>query len=155
MNRRSEVMADRIQRHPVESVVRAALIGLGLLGIAWGILLVLDRPKSELFSVAVWFAVPAVLSDLLLLPVVALVGWALTRWLPSWARLPAQVALTVIGLLTVIALPFLGTPGVRPDNPTLLNRDYPLGLAVYAGVVVIAAVCWAIARRYRLSTNKR
>lgn len=157
MNGRAASAGNVVQRHRTETVVRVALIGVGLLGMAWGLLLVLERPASEWVSIAVWFAVPAVLSDLVLLPVIALVGWSLTRWLPPWARLPAQAALTVIGSLTLIALPFLGTPGLRPDNPTLLNRDYPLGLTVYAAVVVTAATTWALLRRSRLqrATTKR
>lgn len=127
--------------------MRATLVGLGAISLAWGLWLMTQQSLSDLLSAGAWFAVPAVLSDLLLLPVVAIIGAALTRRLRPWIRLPAQVALAMIGTLTFIALPFLTGLGKQPDNPSLLNRNYPLGLAVYILLILFAAGGWALQRR--------
>jgi len=74
----------------------------------------------------------------------------LTRYLQPWVRLPAQVALAMIGGLTFIALPFLTGLGKQSDNPSLLNRNYPLGLAAYILLILIVTGGWALARRRAL-----
>ena len=111
------------------------------------------RPVGEIPSAAVWFTVPAVLSDLLLLPVVAVLGAVATRALAPWSRLPVQVAAVLIGTLLLIALPYLGRPGLRADNSTLLNRNYLAGYLVYVAIIAGGAVIWALVRRQRLRPN--
>lgn len=130
-----------------EIATRATIIGVGVLALGWGLWLMTHQSFSDLLSAGAWFVIPAVLSDLLLLPIVAVVGAVLTRYLQPWVRLPAQVALAMIGGLTFIALPFLTGLGKQPDNPSLLNRNYPLGLAAYILVILIGAGGWALARR--------
>jgi len=132
-------------------IVRLLLVLAGASAIVFGVMSALPRGPEELRSAAVWFIAPAVLSDLVLLPVIAVIGYALTRWTPAWLRLPVQVALVIIGTLIAVALPFLGKPGLRADNPTLLDRNYVAGLTVYVGVVVLGAAGWAVVRRYRRS----
>ncbi|MEO5833819.1 MAG: hypothetical protein ABJA16_10575 [Nakamurella sp.] len=129
-----------------ETALRAALAITGVGALGFGAVLLLGRGFGELVSVALWFTLPAVLSDLVLLPAVAGVGWLLTKRLSPGARLPAQVALVMIGALTAVAAPFLGTPGLRVDNPTLLNRNYLAGYAVFVAVILVAAALWAVLR---------
>ena len=133
-----------------ETATRATIIGVGVLALGWGLWLMTQQSLSDLLSAGAWFVIPAVLSDLLLLPIVAVVGAALTRYLQPWVRLPAQVALAMIGGLTFIALPFLTGLGKRSDNPSLLNRNYPLGLAAYILLILIVTGGWALARRRAL-----
>ena len=40
-----------------------------------------------------------------------------------------SVGFVVLGSVTLLAMPVLGRFGARPDNPTLLDRDYSVGLA--------------------------
>jgi hypothetical protein len=91
--------------------------------------------------------------DGLFLPVVPLLVLAGRRWLPSSWRVPAAVFLLVGGALTLVAVPVLGRPGARPDNLTLLPRDYvpglALALAVTAGAVVLGTAAVRTARRLR------
>ena len=138
-------------RHPRgETVLRVAIGGVGVLTLGRGLWLMAHQSLSDLLSAGAWFVGPAVLSDLLLLPIVAVIGAALTRHLHPWVRLPAQVALAVIGILTFIALPFLTGLGKQQDNPSLLNRNYPLGLAVYILLILIVTGGWALRRRRAL-----
>ena len=48
----------------------------------------------------------------------------------------------MLGSVTLLAVPVLGRFGARPDNPTLLDRDYALGWVVLA-VLTIAGVAVA------------
>lgn len=130
-----------------EQKIRFALVGMGMLSIGWGAWHLFQLSPSDLISAAAWFTAPAILSDLVLLPVVAVVGGVFTRRLEPWVRLPAQVALALVGVLLVIALPFLTGLGKKVDNPSLLDRNYPLGVAVYVLIIVVVAGVWALARR--------
>ena len=47
-------------------------------------------------------------------------------------------------VLALLAIPVYGKPGMRPDNPTVLDRNYPLGLWVSIAVV------WACVPLYYL-----
>ena len=117
-----------------------------MLGIGWGAWLAFQLSLPDLISAGAWFAAPAVLSELVLLPVVAVTGDVLTRRLPPWVRLPVQVALAVVGSLLLIALPFLSGLGKKADNPSLLDRNYPLGVAVYVLIIIAVAGIWALVR---------
>ena len=130
-----------------ETALRATIIGVGVMAVGWGLWLIAQQSLSDLLSAGAWFVVPTMLSDLVLLPVVAVIGAVLTRRLEPWVRLPAQVALAVIGTLTFIALPFLTGLGKQPDNPSLLDRNYPLGLAVYIVIILLGCGAWALRRR--------
>jgi nucleoside-diphosphate-sugar epimerase len=61
-----------------------------------------------------------------------------SRVVPLWLRAPMAAGLVVLGTVTVAAIPVLGRFGARPDNPTLLDRNYVAGWLVFAAVVVIA-----------------
>jgi hypothetical protein len=49
----------------------------------------------------------------------------------------------VAGSVALVAIPVLGGWGRRPDNPTLLPRDYGLGLAIALAVIVAAGLVGA------------
>jgi hypothetical protein len=60
--------------------------------------------------------------------------------------------------LLLLAVPVYDTPGARPDNPTVLDRNYPLGLTislalVWACVPVYRVLAVVLQRRRRSVTN--
>ena len=63
--------------------------------------------------------------------------------------MPVAAALVVLGATTLLAVPVLGRFGARPDNPTLLDRDYPAGWLALAGVVVLTTVVASLVRSRR------
>lgn len=132
------------------SEIRSAVDGLGKLQVglllvgtttvAWGAILMLqlllDRTAS-LLGVGGWWLGGPLIVDLIAVPFVVIVGVTIRRVVPpGWRRyVSAASALTV--LLTLVAFPFLTGLGRRPDNPSLLDRDY------WAGYLAVLGLVWA------------
>jgi len=89
------------------------------------------------------FAVGGVaVHDLLLAPLVVVVGVLLARLVPERVRDLVQGGLVVSGTLAALAAPFVLGYGRRADDPSALPLDYGRGLlvtlaAVWAGVLVL------------------
>ena len=123
---------------------RLALAIPGAAALAYAATRLLDVPADAWGSVLTWLAGGVLLHDAVLAPIVVGLGVVASRWLPAPWRLPAVVALVCWGSLTLAAIPVLYGGGVRPDNPTLLDRPYVaswwLGSATV--VVLVVAVGW-------------
>jgi hypothetical protein len=59
--------------------------------------------------------------------------------------------LVLFGVLFLVSIPMLGRFGLRPDNPTLLPRDYGVGLILSLATVwlLTTATFFVIAWRRR------
>jgi len=55
----------------------------------------------------------------------------------------------VLGTVTLLAIPVLGGFGVEADNPTLFDRSYVRGWAIFAGLIAAAVVAATVARGSR------
>ena len=77
--------------------------------------------------------------DLILAPVVVLIGWLLGRILPPVARGPVRAAAAMTGIILVFAYPLFRRWGVRPTNSSTLPLPYA------RNIVVVLAVVWATA----------
>ncbi|GHE54764.1 hypothetical protein [Streptomyces capitiformicae] len=115
--------------------VLAGAAGVALMGV--GASLLLD--VRDLTGVLVWLGGAVVLHDVVIAPVVLLVGLVLVR---GGARGPVRGALLVAGAMTAVALPVLLRPG-KPANSSVLPLDYPrnwlLALAAVAAVTTLLA----------------
>ena len=131
-------------------IARILLGAAGVAIAAWGAwtLLTNQRP-DQLIAAGIWLAAGVALHDAVLAPVVLLIGWLIVRALPRWARGPVAAGGIVLGTLTLVAVPVLGEFGRRPDNPSLLPRDYVSGWLVVATVVTICVVIAALVARSR------
>lgn len=117
------------------------LIGLAGLGaLVYGGVLLLANGWADLVDTAVWLAGGVVLHDFVLVPATLAVCWVGARLIPPGRRPPVAAALLVLGTLTLLAVPVLGRFGARPDNLTLLDRNYPAGWAVVSAIVCTAVV---------------
>lgn len=95
-----------------------------------------------------WIVGTAVVHDLLVLPLVVGIGWALGRWLPVAFRIPVRTALVVGAVVTITVWPIARRWGARADNPSIVPlpvaenlRTMWLVLAVGAfGVGVLTSV---------------
>lgn len=126
--------------------VRVALGALGLAAIAFGARGVVtggvatDRPVT-----ATWLLAGVLGHDLVLLPLLAVAGWLLTRLVPAPVRAPVQAGLLVAGVLVLVTVPLLLDRGDR-TNPSSTPLDYPRNLAIVLGVVA-AGTAVAVAVR--------
>jgi len=122
---------------------------LGALGVAvatYGGWLLLQEDLSDLVDTAVWLAGGVVLHDFVLVPLTLLLGLALIRLLPANLRAPVVGGLVVLGTVTLMAVPVLGGWGANADNPTILDRNYPVGWLVVAGVTMLVVVVTIVLR---------
>jgi hypothetical protein len=132
---------------------RVALGALGVAVVAYGAWLLVSRQSGDqLRSAATWLVGGVLLHDVPLSAAVVVAGVVVSRLVPEPARAPVAVGGIVLGSLTLLAVPVLGRFGARPDNPTLLDRDYSAGWLVVAALVggaVVLATAWRAVRRRR------
>ncbi len=92
-----------------------------------------------------WVVGLAIVHDLVLVPVVLLVGVAVRRWAPrAWLA----GALLVSGAVSLVAWPLARGYGRQSSNPSLLPRNYAHGLLVVLGVTWLGAVVVALMLRW-------
>ncbi|MFG1893173.1 hypothetical protein ACGFIP_04130 [Micromonospora zamorensis] len=130
--------------------VRLFLVALGAAAAAYGGWLLLP----QLGTTVPWLIGGPVLHDLLVAPLVGLVGLALGRLVTDQSRRAWITAgLLASATLLLIAVPLLWRPPSAPPNPGLPDRDHPLGLAagltVIWAVTAVALVVGTVSRRVR------
>lgn len=127
--------------------VRVLLTVLGLAAGGYGALLLWEHPPVILGRILVWAVVAVVVHDLVFAPAGAALGFAGRRLVPAPWQSPVVVAGLCSVVLIVLAVPVYGKPGMRPDNPTVLDRDYVLGLWVSLGVVWLCVPLYLLLTR--------
>jgi hypothetical protein len=130
----------------MRAAIGAVGVVIGLFG-AW--FLLTRQDLDQLTSAAVWLVAGVVLHDGLIATVTLVVAAVAPRLLPRASRAPAVVGLVVLGSVTLLAVPVLGRYGARPDNATLLDRDYTAGWLVLAGLTVVGVVVATLVRTRR------
>ena len=132
------------------TAIRVGLVTLGLAVGAYGAVLVWDNPPVIIVRILVWALVGVVLHDFVFAPLCVVLGFAGRRLVPGTWWPPVAVAALCSVVLVFLAVPVFGKPGMRPDNMTVLDRNYPLGLWVSLAVVwACVPVYYLVARRLR------
>jgi hypothetical protein len=122
----------------------AALVA-GWAVMAYGIIGALANSRDTRPSdLARWFFGAAVAHDGFLAPAALLTGTILARLLPSRVRAPVQGGLIVMVVVALFAVPLVRGYGVRPDNPTVLFRDYGSSLLVVLAAVALVTAALAV-----------
>jgi hypothetical protein len=129
------------------SAARALLVLAGLSLGAYGALLLYDNPPVILIRIAIWAAAGVLLHDFVFAPFCAALGWAGHRVLPRRLRVPVGVAALCVVVLGVLAVPVYDKPGRRPDNATVLDRDYHHGLLLAVAAVTLVLLWYLLASR--------
>lgn len=124
--------------------MRAVLVGLGLAVGVYGGWLLLDLGWDNLVATLVWAAAGVLAHDGLIGPALVVGALVVARAVPPRVRAPITAGLIVLGTVTMTAVPVLGRFGERPDNPTLLDRNYAAGWAVFALLVVVVTAAAAL-----------
>jgi hypothetical protein len=130
--------------------MRVALILLGLIVGGYGAVLVWENPPVIIIRIVVWALVGIVLHDLVFAPLCAALGFAGRKVIPGRLSQPVALAVFCTVVLVFLAIPVYGKPGMRPDNMTVLDRNYPLGLWISLAVVWLCVLVYMLAQRLRL-----
>src|SRR5215212_2830981 len=131
-------------------IARVTLIALGLAVGVYGAVLVWDNPPVIIMRILVWALVGLVLHDLVFAPVCVALGFAGRRLIPGKWWPPIAVAAFCSVVLVVLAIPVYGKPGLRPDNMTVLDRNYPRGLWISLAIVWACVPIYYLARAVHL-----
>jgi hypothetical protein len=129
------------------TAIRLLLALAGVAAAGYGVVLLWDNPPVIMVRIAVWAVAGVVLHDFVFAPVCAALGFAGRRWLPPNWQLPLGVAALCAVVLGLLAVPVLTKPGLRPDNTTVLDRDYSLGLQLSLGGVLVVLLWLMLSRR--------
>ncbi|MDT5401011.1 MAG: hypothetical protein QOK33_4242 [Mycobacterium sp.] len=117
------------------TAVRVILMAAGFAGGLYGAWLLWEFPPGIIFRIAVWAGAGVVLHDFVFAPLCAAFGFAGRRIIRGRWWTPVTVAALCTAVLGLLAIPVYARPGARPDNLTVLDRDYPLGLWVSIAIV--------------------
>jgi hypothetical protein len=135
--------------------VRAVLIILGIAIAGYGAVLLWDNPLEIIVRIAVWAAAGVVLHDFVFAPLCVVLGFTGRRLIGGRWWTPVTVAGLCTAVLGLLAIPVFAKPGLRPDNMTVLNRDYPLGLLLSIAVVwACVPIYYVIVRRLPVRQNE-
>ena len=127
--------------------MRAVLIVLGVAVGGYGAVLLLDNPPVIIMRILVWAVAGAIVHDFVFAPVAAAMGFAGRRLIRGRWWTPVSVAGLCTAVLALVAVPVYAKPGARPDNLTVLDRNYPVGLWISLAVV------WACVPAYLVLTR--
>jgi hypothetical protein len=125
------------------------LVVLGLLIGGYGAVLVWENPPMIIMRIVVWALVGVVLHDAVFAPLCVALGFAGRRLITGKWWPPIAVAAFCSVVLVFLAIPVYGKPGMRPDNMTVLDRNYSLGLWISLAIV------WACVPLYYLAKIAR
>ena len=118
-------------------VLAVAGIALGAFGV---FRLVTGIAPHSLLILAVWLVAALIIHDALLAPSVVGVGWLLRRSVPDRGRRYLQIALIMIALVTVIAVPMIFLRGSQPAVKALLLRNYGANLIMIIGIIAVLSL---------------
>ncbi len=130
-----------------DAALRGGLVAVGVVLGLYGAYLTLSRQtERQIVSTVQYLVGGVVLNDLLIAVAALVVGFLVIRFLPVAVRAPVAVGSIVLGSVTLLAVPVLLSYGRKPDNPTLLDRDFLGGWAVFAVLVVVAVAVACVVR---------
>jgi hypothetical protein len=125
-------------------------LGLGTPVMVYGAVeLVRKTGWSRSLGVARWFGGGVLLHDLVLVPIVLAIVWAIGRWTPAAAHTPLRVAVLGSALVVAIGWPGLRGYGNKPDNATIHPLDYGTAVVTLLALLWGAALVWAAWRLAR------
>jgi hypothetical protein len=129
--------------------VRVVLVALGLIVAGYGAVLVWENPPVIIMRILVWALVGVVVHDVVFAPACVALGFAGRRLVPGKWWPPIAVAAFCSVVLVFLAIPVYGKPGLRPDNMSVLDRNYPLGLWLSLAAVWACVPLYYVVARLR------
>jgi hypothetical protein len=133
---------------------RVTLAVAGIALAAFGVFrLFSEIPTRSLLVLAIWLIAALLIHDALLAPSEVGVGWLLRRYVPDRGRRFLQVALIMIALITVIAVPMIFLRGSQPAAKALLLRNYAANLILIIGIIAAITLILYLVRVARDATS--
>jgi len=140
-------------REPVSEIPgRGFWIGLFLgtpLMVYGAVELVQQAGRPRALDVARWFGGGILLHDLVLVPIVLAVVWAIGRVTPPAVHTPLRAAVLGSALVIAIGWPGLRGYGNRTDNATIHPLDYGSAVLTLLALLWCAALAWSVLRLVR------
>jgi hypothetical protein len=124
---------------------RGLLVGLavGLPVIAYGVRgMLVDTDRTHPAELARWIVGAAVVNDALVVPLAMGAAWLARRITPARAWPPIRSGLLATGVMLLVAWPFVRGYGRNATIPSLLERNYAVGVAAAIGVTWVAVAVW-------------
>ena len=123
-------------------VLGSAVMAFGVRGLVNGL------STDSLGSVGRWVVGADLVHDLVLAPVVVLLGAAVGRRLPERWRAPIQVGLVATGIVLLVGwVPWRGDGrALVPDNPSVQPSDYTSAILTVLAAVWLSVGGWLIFR---------
>jgi len=118
----------------------AVIVGVGLRG------LFAHSIDTRPANLARFVVGGALLHDLIVAPVVIVLGVGLTRVVPARARAAVQAALVASVVLALFSYPMVRPYGLATNNPTSLPHNYARNLLIVLAAVWVAAAAVAVRR---------
>ena len=116
----------------------SAAAGWGVIAFGlWGI--VSNSLDTRPANLARFVVGGALLHDLIVAPLVILLGVVVAKAVPGRARAIVQAALVISGTVALFSYPLVRAYGLAANNPTSLPHNYALNLTIVLGLV------WAVA----------
>ena len=104
-----------------------------------------EIPMHNLLILAVWLVAALIIHDAVVEPSVVGVGWLLRRYVHDRGRRCVQVALIMIVLVAVIAIPMIFLRDSQPAAKALLLRNYGANLIKIIGIIaMISLILYAV-----------
>lgn len=137
---------------------RVAIAIPGLAAMVWGIVLALEfvfHSWRDGRSAIAFFLGGAIGHDLIVAPIVGLVGLLISRRVPVAWRTPIRVGASISAVLGLIAVPALWRAYAGPANPGLDDRNYAAGLLIALAVVWAFVLAGGLLRRQHIIRDQR
>jgi hypothetical protein len=129
----------------ISTAIGWVVIGVGLRGIF------VNNIDTRPSNLARFVVGGALLHDLLVAPVVIVLGVIVARSVPGRARATVQGALVVTAVVALFSYPLVRAYGLATNNPTSEPHNYALNLMIVLGVVWAVAAALVV-RRLRSAT---
>ena len=128
-------------------------LALGLPIMAYGVVGAATNAGTHPIKLATWIVGADLIHDLLVAPVVGLVGWLLVKVARRPWRAPLRAALITTALIVAIGWVPLRGYGRIADNRSLAPLDYATTILTAVGAVWLACAVWIAAVAVRGRTN--
>lgn len=121
------------------SVGRIVMVTIGAAFLGIGAYALLSQVALDtLPNLFLWLVGGLIIHDAIIAPIVAVIGFVLSKSLPNGTRQIVQGGLIVAGVISLIALPVVIGGGKTELNPSLLPLDYSRNLLI--ALVIIGAI---------------